>query len=508
MLKSNKIILKNTVAQYLKVILSTIISLFATRIVLRQLGVADYGIFSVIAGFVTLFGVMNNSMIVAVQRFVSYEIPTKDYKKISSIYSTSLYIHCGIALLILILCETIGLYFLKHKMLFPAGRLEDAIFVYHCVVATLIFNVLSIPQQALLISFEKIYISSLIGILDTVLKFGGAVILIYLDTDKLKAYALIYAFVSVTIRLLYTYSVRHFITDIRFNNSFNYGLLKELFSFASWNLLGAVSNILKLQGVNVVLNMFYGTIINTAYGLANQVSSNLNVLSSSIFQSSNSQVIQSYRRNDMQRMNSLVISMTKIAFSLFFIISLPVICLSDQLFMLWLGEIPEGVTILLRLMLINAAIELFSVPLMYIMQATGNIKHYFIVVSLTMLLILPISYILLKIGFPYYTVLLVTMVINIFLLIIRIAFVAINANFSVKLYVKEVILSSFLIITFMMGIMWTITEFLHFNVWWVVGPISIFLVVISVWFILLNQEEKRMSRDFIYNIFRKVGIVI
>lgn len=502
MLKSNKIILKNTIAQYLKVILSTIISLFATRIVLRQLGVADYGIFSVIAGFVTLFGVMNNSMIVAVQRFISYEIPTKDYKKISSIYSTSIYIHLCIAFLILILCETLGLYFLKHKMQFPAGRLDDAVIVYHCVVATMFFNVLSIPQQALLISFEKIYISSLIGIIDTILKLLGAFALIYIDNDKLIAYALIYTCTSVTIRLLYTYSVKRFITNICFNRDFNIGLLKELLVFAGWNLLGAVANILKLQGVNVVLNMFYGTIINTAYGLANQISSNLNVLSSSIFQSSNSQVIQSYRSNDLQRMNSLMIRMTKFAFSLFFIVSLPVICLSDQLFFIWLGEIPEGATVFLRLMLINATIELFSVPLMYIMQATGNIKNYFIVVSLTMLLILPISYILLRMGCPYYTVLLVTIVINLLLLIIRLVFVTVNTSFFIKIYIKEVILSSFMIVLFTIAIMFIITELIHFNHWWAVGMSSLFLVTSSVWFILLNKDEKIMLKEIVLNVFR------
>lgn len=499
MLKANKLIFKNTAAQYLKVIISTVISLFTTRIVLRQLGVADYGVFSVIAGFVTLFGVMNNSMIVAVQRFVSYEIPTKDNNKISSIYTTSLYIHVGMAILVLLLCETVGLYFLKNHMQFPVGKLDDAVFVYHCVIVTLIFNILSIPQQALLVSYEKIFISSIIGIIDTLLKLAGAVILIYISNDKLRAYAFIYAVVAISVRLLYSICVKKYISDIRFTKIFKPGILKELLSFAGWNLLGAVANVFKIQGVNVVLNMFYGTVINTAYGLANQISGNLTVLSSSIFQASNSQVIQAYRNEDLERLNFLVFKMTKFAFALFYLVSLPIVCLSDKLFFLWLGEVPEGSTVFLSLMVVNAVIELFSIPLMYIMQATGNIRKYFIVVSLTMLMIVPISYVLLKIGSPYYIVLIVTIAINILLLCIRTIFVSKVSVFKVRHFIKEIVLPSFIIVIITLAVMYVLMNVLSLNQWWLTGSCSLLFVVISVWLLLLTRAEKEIIISAVKN---------
>lgn len=446
MKQENKIIIKNTIAQYIKTIVSVIVSIYSARIILQQLGVEDYGIYAVIVGFVALFGVLNSSMIVSVQRFISCEIAHKNYPQINKIYSTSTLAYIGLAIIVLLLAETIGLYFVSNHMVFPDGKLDDAIYVFHCVIISFAINIISIPQQAVLVSFEKIFLSSIIGIIDTLLKLAIAFALMCFNDDRLVAYALMFAGVSIFIRILYSIAVKIYIPELKFNRKFCKKTFKEVTNFAGWNLFGGIANIGKIQGVNIILNTFFGTVVNAAYGLANQINSQLLFFSTSIFQASNSQIVQSYKKQDYSRLKSLVSSSAKTAFTLFFIISMPLLIVTDDVIKLWLGEIPQYCSMFVILMLLNAYIELFSSPLMLITQATGRIKNYFLVISSIMIMILPLSYIALKLGASPYSVLYVTIGINIILLAIRLWFVSYNAKFPIAFYVKGVILPAFFII--------------------------------------------------------------
>lgn len=446
MKQDNKIIIKNTIAQYIKTIVSVIVSIYSARIILQQLGVEDYGVYAVIVGFVALFGVLNSSMIVSVQRFISCEIAHKNYPQINKIYNTSTLAHIGLAMIVLLLAETIGLYFVSNHMVFPDGKLDDAIYVFHCVIISFAINIISIPQQAVLVSFEKIFLSSIIGIIDTLLKLAIAFALMCFNNDRLVAYALMFAGVSIFIRILYSIAVKIYIPELKFNRKFCKKTFKEVANFAGWNLFGGIANIGKIQGVNIILNTFFGTVVNAAYGLANQINSQLLFFSTSIFQASNSQIVQSYKKQDYNRLESLVSSSAKTAFTLFFIISMPLLIVTDDVIKLWLGEIPQYCSMFVILMLLNAYIELFSSPLMLITQATGRIKNYFLVISSVMIMILPLSYIALKLGASPYSVLYVTIGINIILLAIRLWFVSYNAKFPIAFYVKGVILPAFFII--------------------------------------------------------------
>lgn len=504
----NKILLKNTIAQYLRIIISIIGTLISTRIVLAQLGISDYGIFSVLAGFIALFGILNNSMIVAVQRFLSYEIPLNNNLRLNQIYSTSIIIHLIIATIVVILCETVGLYFVKTQMTFASGKLDDAIFVFHCVVISFAFNIISIPQQGTLIAYEKIFLASIVNIIETLLKLFAAILLMLVTADKLILYAIFYVIISIIIRILYTLCVKHYISDLKFQFRFNKQTCKELTGFASWNLLGAIANVGKVQGVNILLNLFFNTVVNAAYGIANQINSQLLFFSSSIFQSSNSQIVQSFRLRDGNRLQFLVFQSSKFAFILYFIVTLFVFSTTEDLLFVWLDNVPEYCSIFVKLMVVNSCIELFSSPLMLITQATGQIRNYFIVISSVMILILPISYVFLQLGYNPYIVLYVSIVINIILLIIRMIFVKNSCNFiELNKYLTQVILPAFLIMIITCSTIPYIS--LIPNIWMrimagaILSPLS---VIILSYLFLLTKHEKNIFNGYAIRICKKFHI--
>lgn len=450
MIEANKKIVRNTLVQYFKIIFVALTTLVSVRIVLNQLGVSDYGIFTLIAGVLAFLGILSSALIVSTQRHISLHIASGDKVAVQSVYSASVHLHILLVVCIIIIAETLGLYAVNHILVFPPGRLTAANWVYQCALFAFALNILSLPQQAVMIAYEKMVPYSLISCLEGFLKLCGAIALIYIADDKLIYYALIFAGVSLIIRVIFNiYVVRT--TGLRMSAKADRNEIRRLTSFASWNLLGGVANIGKIQGVNIILNLFFNTAINGSYGIANQVNSQLLTFSSSIFQSTNSQTIQAYKKNDSSRLDFLVVNITRFAFVLFFVFTVPIFIFTDQILLLWLNKVPVYSGIFLKLMIINSYVELFSTPLMFIMQANGNIKHYFITVSIVMLLILPISYMLLYFGCSAEMVLIVTILINMLLLKIRLDFVHKVAGYSYGKYVRSALLPISIIAVAILG---------------------------------------------------------
>ena len=495
----NKLIVKNTLIQYIKIIITVICAFFSTRIILQEIGIDDYGIFSVIGGLIAIFGILNSSMTVAVQRFVSYEIPTNNRDNINTIYRTSITTHLIIALVVIILSETIGLYFLTNYMVFSPGKLNSAIYVFHCVAISFALNITSIPQQGILIAYEKFQLISIINIIETLLKLGIAFLLIIVPDFKLQTYSTLLVAVSIINLLLYILTTKNRFSFLSFKFTFDKKCFKDLTSFASWNLLGAIANTGKSQGTNVLLNLFFGTVVNAAYGIAIQINAQLQFFSATIFQTTNSQIIQSYRTNDMARMNNLCFKASKFAFILFFTISLFIFYELETLLKIWLGTIPEYCTPFIYLIIINSCIELFSTPLMYITQATGKIKVYFIVVSSIITMIIPISYIWLKNGGEPYVVTITTIIINLILLYVRSSFVKRATSFAIKRYWINVILPAFCIMIISYSAILIIVlisnNYIKFFTSLLSAPI---IVCILSYYLLLNREERLFFSHYVH----------
>lgn len=486
----NRRLVKNTIAQYIRIVISAVCGLVAVRIVLKELGLSDYGIYTLIGGLVAFLGVLNSAMIVSTQRFISVEIANGNIAKVRDIYSTSVYIHFVLSIIILLLSETLGLYAINFWLNFPSNSLFAVNIVYQCTILTFILNVLSVPQQAMLIAYEKIYIAAIIGIIESILRLTAACILIAFIDSKLIYYSILILIIAIIIRTAYKVATTA-ITGIKYHKNFSRDNIKSFAGFAWWNLFGGVAMIGKVQGVNIILNLFFGTVINATYGIANQINSQLMIFSSSIFQSSNSQTIQAWKNNDFSRLDFLIQKVSRIAFMLFLIITIPIYILTDDVFNLWLGKIPEYADIFLKLMLLNSYIELFSTPMMFVIQATGKVKKYFIVISSILLLILPISYLFLKWGYPPQTVLSITIVVNIFVLLIRGKYLTILANYSATKYFTKTIFPC--IVTIIIGLLipvYIIPHFIHCSKY-IICAMSEIISISSVLFLVFSPSERK-----------------
>lgn len=501
MASENRRLIKNTLTQYIRIIVSAICGLISVRILLQQMGIEDYGIYTIIGGFVAFLGILNATMTVSTQRFISVELAANNFIEIRKIYSSSVVIHLILSLIILVLAETIGLYAINHILNFPSDTSKTVNIVYQCTVFTFILNVLSVPQQAVLIAYEKIYLASLIGIAESILRLLAALVLAIISKDKLVVYVFLIFIISLSIRLTYNWAViRH--TGIRFVTCIRKENFTKLIKFAWWTMFGGLANIGKTQGVNIILNLFYGTGVNASFGIANQVNSQLMVFSSSIFQSSNSQTIQAWKNQDMHRLDFLILKVTKVAFILFLLITVPVYILTDKILSIWLGEVPIYCTAFIKLMLINSYIELFSTPLMFIMQASGKIKNYFLIISSILLCILPISYIFLSYGYSPEIVLIVTICINILILMVRILFCNKTANYDAHNYIIKIIVPSLILIfTGVVGIDYIGAYFRWNSI--AICLISEILCILLCTYILVNKQERAKINEFLsYKISR------
>lgn len=491
MRRDNIWLIKNTIAQYVKIVVSAFCGLLAVRVVLQELGVSDYGIYTLIAGFVAFLGVLNSAMIVSTQRFISVEISKGDFGRITSIYSSSVLIHILLSVIILIIAETIGLYAINHWLNFPDGSKLAVNVVYQCTVFTFLFNVISIPQQAALIAYEKIYISATIGIVESILRLVAAYVLYFVSDSKLITYAVLILAISLLTRGAYNIiTIRT--TKLKYSHVNSRSHIGSLVGFAWWNLFGGIAMIGKVQGVNIVLNILYGTVINTSYSIANQINSQLMFFSSSIFQSSNSQTIQAWQKKDTFRLDFLLQKVSKIAFSLFLLITIPIFTLTGQILNVWLGTIPEYADVFLKLMILNSFVEMFSTPISFVIQSTGNIKRYSIVISLTLITIIPISYVFLKIGYPPQTVISVTIITNLIVLIIRGYFLKKLASYNPTTYFVKTIIPCFVCVALSLILpFYFLTNTFNCNNYIITGICEVISIILIVFFIFSPVDRRK-----------------
>ena len=379
-----------------------IVGLYTSRVVLQTLGVDDYGIYSVVGGIVAMLAFLNSAMTAASQRFISFELGTQNYQRLKEVFSTSINIHLAIAGIILVIAETIGLWFLNTHMNIATDRMTAANWVYQCSVLTFVMTVVSVPYNACIVAHERMKAFAYISIVEVVLKLVIVYLLLILSADKLISYAILVLGVSLVVRIIYgVYCKRNF-EECTYHFSFNKKLFKEMFAFASWSIIGNLGFSLKDQGSNIVLNIFCGTAINAARGVALQVNGIISNFSNNFIMALNPQIIKQYAAGNIQESIQLVYAGCRYSFYLLAIISIPVMVNLDYLLTLWLGTVPPYTVEFLYFALIAALINSMAVPLTTAMQATGKIRIFQITICMIMMCELPLTYITLKLGcLPY-----------------------------------------------------------------------------------------------------------
>ena len=404
---ANKRIAKNTLVLYVRMLFTMGISLFTSRVILQTLGVEDYGISSVVGGVISMFTFINAAMVSSTQRYLNFELVRGDANQLRSVFSTSLQIHALIALAIIVLSETVGLWFLNEKLVIPEARMTAAMWVYQCSILSCAVSIMSTPYNAVIVAHEKMSAFAYISILDVSLKLLVVYLLVVLPFDKLIILSILTLLVQLFIRYIYTlYCHRHF-PESYFQFRFNKTLFKEMFGFAGWSFWGNLAAILYTQGLNMMLNIFFGPIVNAARGIAVQVQSAVQQFVGGFQTALNPQITKNYASNNLPQMHSLMFRSARFPFLLLSFLSLPVLMETNFILTLWLKTVPDDAVIFTQIMICISLIYTTANPCIIANQATGKVKIYQMVVGGILLLILPISYVVLKLGAPAYSVFIV-----------------------------------------------------------------------------------------------------
>lgn len=416
------------------------VTLYTSRVILNTLGVEDFGIFNVVGGFVTMFAFLNSAMSSATQRFLSFELGKQDQTELKRVFSMSINIHAIIAIVVLVLSETIGLWFLNNQLVIPHDRLIAANWVYQFSILSFIITIISVPYNAIIIARERMNVFAYISIIEVILKLLIVFMLNWFGFDKLKLYAVLIFLVTFITKMIYYIYCRKNYDESKYYFFWDKKLYKTLMNYAGWNLWGNIAAVMFGQGVNILLNIFFGPIVNAARGVAFQVRSAVNGFVLNFQTAMNPQIIKSYASDDHSFMHQLIFRGAKYSYYLLLILSLPIIFEAEIILKLWLKIVPEYTVIFTRLVLINVLIDSISGPLKTAAQASGKIKVYQSVVGGLLILILPISYVFLKFDFPPEVTIYISIIVSIIAFIARLIIVKPLVNLSIRKFTQTVLL--------------------------------------------------------------------
>lgn len=504
--QNNKRIAKNTLLLYVRMLFMMAVSLYTSRVVLNTLGVVDYGIYNVVGGVVAMFGFINASMSSATQRFITFALGKDDQENLQKVFSTSLQIHLLISLVIVILGETVGLWFLYEKMQIPDNRMDAAFWVYQCSILSTVVMILSVPYNATIIAHEKMSAFAYISILEVLLKLAVVYILWIGSFDKLILYAALILVVQVLIRFCYSiYCNKHF-KETKYRHIWDKILFKEMTGFAGWSLFGNLSSVLFGQGLNILLNLFFGPVVNAARAVSVQVQSAIQQFVSNFQMALNPQITKTYAQGDLKAMHQLMFRSARFSFFLLFLLSLPVLFETDFILKLWLKTVPDYTVIFLRIMISTSLIYTLANPLMIANQATGKVKRYQTVCGSILLLILPISYIGLKLGLPAYSVFVVHIIMEMIAQLARMFMLRPLINIQIREYIKFIYVPVILVVCLSLLIPFSI----YFNMeattlrFFVLCPICILSVSFVVYVFGLFGNERDFVRTKLSGFYYKL----
>lgn len=398
---NSKRVAKNTLYLYFRTILCMGITIYTSRVVLDVLGIEDYGIYSVVGGFVAMFSMLSGTLTAASQRYIAFEIG-KANSDIKKIFSITITIHLFLAAVIFILLESFGLWFLNYKMNLSPDRIIAANWVFQCSVITFCVSLISIPYTAAIIAYERMSVFAYISIFEVVCKLLAVYALIFIPIDSLILYAVFMLILSLILRSIYNIYCNRKIKECRFRFCFDKEKFQEILGFCGWNFIGSSATILNNQGINMLMNLFFGVALNAAKGISSQVENAINTFVQNFMMALNPQITKSYSSGDYVYVNKMIVSGTKLAFFLFWVICLPVFINIDYILSVWLKKVPESTAIFIRLGLVFNLCQCLSQCLYTAMLATGKIKKYQIIVGGLSFMAFPTTWFFFYIGLPGY----------------------------------------------------------------------------------------------------------
>lgn len=503
---NNKRIAKNTMLLYFRMIFIMVISLFTSRINLQSLGVENFGIYNVVGGVVAMFSVFSGSLSVSISRFITYELGKGNQEKLKKVFSTAVSIQIFLAICIVILAEIIGIWFLNTKMNIPAERLNAANWVMHFSILAFAVNLISVPYNAAIIAHEKMSAFAYVSVFEVIAKLGITYYLFISPFDKLKTYAVLLFALSIVLRIIYGIYCKRNFQECSYKFIFDKGLIKQMTGFAGWSLFGLVAYSGYNYGLNILLNLFFGPVVNAARGIAFQVQNAVQGFCNNFQMALNPQIIKSYAQNDLKRMHQLIFASSKYAFFLLFFLSLPIIIEAPKILSVWLTEVPEHTVNFVRLILALITFDSLGSSISIAQQATGKIKKYQIWVGGIMLMIVPVAYVSLKMGARPESVYIVYFLACIVAHIVRMIIIRPMIKLSLQEYFHKVIFR--LIIVAVCASILPIIAYkllpvtlLSLFVVCLLCPIT---VTVSIYFLGLEQSERKMVNEKLKNVSQKI----
>ena len=437
---SNKRIAKNALMLYIRMFLTMIVGLYTSRVVLATLGVEDYGIYGVVGGVVAMMGFLNASMSGATSRFLTFELGRGDRQRLADTFSSALIVHIGIALVVFVLAETVGLWFLCNKLVIPEGRMEAAHWVYQCSILSAMLSITQAPYNASIIAHEKMDVYAYVEILNVSLKLLIVYLLVIGNFDKLKLYAVLTLAVGITIMLIYRiYCIRRF-PETHFRLIWNKSILRPLLSFSGWNLYGNLGGIFQQQGTNFVINFFFGVVMNAAVSVGLTVANTVNHFSANIMTAFRPQIIKHYSRGEKEQMKNLTILAIKVIMFIYSLVAIPVFVEAEQLLQLWLVEVPDHAVVFCRLFLISIFFETIRYILIINIHATGNVKLVSMFSGTIFILVPIITYILFYLGVNVNAAFAIIIVCNFILCLVNTFLVRYYADIKIGSFIKSIFL--------------------------------------------------------------------
>lgn len=438
--ENNKRIAKNTLMLYVKMGVMMLVQLYTSRVVLQTLGVDDFGIYNVVGGVVVLFSFLNAAMSSATQRFLNFELGKKDFVQVGRVFSMSMTVHFVIAGTVLILAETVGLWFLNSELNISADRMIAANWVYQFSVASTLLGILLVPYNATIIAYERMSFYAWTSILKALMLLGIVYLLVIGNTDKLILYAGLVFAVNALMQIVYIAYCRRVFPQTAIYKPFrDKKLFRELISFSGWSLFGGVANMSASQGINIVMNIFCGVAVNAAMGIANQVNAAVYQFVANFQTAFNPQIIKLYSSGETESFIRLIFRASKISYFMMFLLTLPLLLNTEFILGIWLGEVPEFAADFTRLTLAFALVDALSGPLWMSVQATGEIRNYQLIVSAFIFSNLPFAILLLWLGAPPVWVLVLKVFINIVVTVWRSFYLKGKVGLPTWKFLKEVL---------------------------------------------------------------------
>lgn len=504
---NNKRIAKNTLLLYVRMLFTMAVSLFTSRVILNTLGVEDYGINNVVGGIVTMFSVLSGSLSSSISRFITFELGKGNIERLKTIFSTGVNIQLGMSVLIIIIAEAVGIWFLNAKMNIPADRMVAANWVFQCAILTFVLNLLSVPYNAAIIAHEKMSAFAYISVVEVTLKLIIVYMLTISPFDRLKTYAVLLLWVGAVIRFIYGYYCKRHFEECTYHFVFDKPVLKEMTGFAGWNFLGNGAYMLNTQGVNILMNLYFGVAVNAARGIATQVDAALKQFVNNFTTAVNPQITKSYAQGDLDYMHKLVCRSAKFSAFLMMFFAVPIILETNTILTIWLKTVPDYAVIFLQWIIISSFMDtVLANSLVTSMFATGKIKRYQIIVTTVGCLVFPLSWIAFKLGFEPQVGYILYFFIYTILLFVRLYLLKDMVKLPVMMYIREVLykLAPVIVVGFAIPGILILTMDASWLRLILVCLLSVLVTAASEYFIGLSNKEKDFVAEKIKLVIGKI----